>query len=40
MADPGTRISRASTYDNKANLDANVLSHLEGRYGSTRIGRQ
>jgi phage terminase large subunit-like protein len=40
MADPGTRVTRASTYDNRANLNAAVLTHLETRYGSTRIGRQ
>lgn len=40
MADPGTRITTATTYDNRANLNAAVLTHLEGRYGSTRIGRQ
>jgi len=40
MADPGTRITTATTYDNRANLNASVLTHLEARYGSTRIGRQ
>jgi phage terminase large subunit-like protein len=40
MADLGTRITRATTYDNAAHLNAAVLTHLEARYGSTRIGRQ
>lgn len=40
ISEPGTVITRASTYDNKANLNSAVLSHLEARYGSTRIGRQ
>src|SRR4051812_2334406 len=40
MADPDTRITRASTYDNASNLNATVLSHLEARYGGSRIGRQ
>jgi phage terminase large subunit-like protein len=40
MTDPGTVITRASTYDNKANLNATVLAHLENRYGNTRTGRQ
>ena len=40
MADPGTVITRASTYDNASNLNATVLQHLEGRYANTRTGRQ
>jgi phage terminase large subunit-like protein len=40
ISDPGTVVTRASTYDNKANLDSTVLNHLETRYGNTRIGRQ
>ena len=40
MKDPGTKITRATTYDNAANLNEAVLRHLEGRYGGTRMGRQ
>ncbi|MFL5289402.1 MAG: DNA-packaging protein [Rhodopila sp.] len=40
LADPGTVVTRATTYDNRANLNAAVLNHLEARYASTRIGRQ
>src|SRR4051794_16201511 len=40
LADPGTVVTRATTYDNSANLNAAVLEHLERRYASTRIGRQ
>ncbi|MFL5284445.1 MAG: terminase large subunit domain-containing protein, partial [Rhodopila sp.] len=40
LADPGTVVTRATTYDNRANLNTAVLNHLEARYASTRIGRQ
>jgi phage terminase large subunit-like protein len=40
LADPGTKTTTATTYDNRANLDSAVLSHLEARYANTRIGRQ
>jgi phage terminase large subunit-like protein len=40
LADPGTVVTRATTYDNRAYLNPRVLSHLEGRYANTRIGRQ
>lgn len=40
LADPGTVVTKASTFDNRANLNATVLAHLEGRYGGTRMGRQ
>jgi phage terminase large subunit-like protein len=40
LADPGTVITRATTYDNRANLNAAVLAHLEKRYANTRTGRQ
>jgi phage terminase large subunit-like protein len=40
LADPDTRVTRASTYDNRANLNATVLKHLEDRYSGTRTGRQ
>jgi phage terminase large subunit-like protein len=40
LADPGTVITRATTFDNRAHLDPEVLRHLEARYASTRLGRQ
>jgi phage terminase large subunit-like protein len=40
LEDPGTIVTRATTYDNAANLNATVLSHLAARYGNTRQGRQ
>jgi phage terminase large subunit-like protein len=40
IADPGTRLSRGSTFDNRANLPAASLEELERIYGGTRIGRQ
>jgi phage terminase large subunit-like protein len=33
-------VTKATTYDNRANLNATVLTHLEARYGNTRQGRQ
>jgi phage terminase large subunit-like protein len=40
LADPGTVITRASTFANAANLDPEVLKHLQSRYGNTSLGRQ
>jgi predicted phage terminase large subunit-like protein len=40
LADPMTRVSRGSTYANRANLPAAVLADFERIYGGTRIGRQ
>ena len=40
LADPGTIITRASTFDNKAHLDPVVLTHLRARYEGSRLGRQ
>lgn len=40
LADPGTRVTRGSTYDNRANLSARALRKLEQQYGGTRLGRQ
>jgi phage terminase large subunit-like protein len=40
MADPDTIVTTASTYANRANLNATVLRHLEDRYAGTRTGRQ
>ena len=40
IADPATRVSRGSTFDNRANLPAAILADFERVYGGTRIGRQ
>lgn len=40
IADAGTRVTRGSTYDNRANLPASVLAEFERVYGGTTIGRQ
>jgi phage terminase large subunit-like protein len=40
IADPGTVVTRGSTYDNRANLPASQLAYFERVYGGTRIGRQ
>ena len=40
LADAGTIITRASTFDNKAHLDPVVLTHLRARYEGSRLGRQ
>ncbi len=40
IADPTTVITRASTFDNRANLDPGALAALERRYGGTTLGRQ
>lgn len=40
IADPSLTVTRASTYDNRANLSAAALQRLEDRYAGTRIGRQ
>jgi len=40
MADPGTRISRAATHANAANLAPGFLSAIVRRYQGTRLGRQ
>jgi phage terminase large subunit-like protein len=40
LADPGTVVTRATTFDNRAYLDPAVLEHLRARYQSTRLGRQ
>jgi phage terminase large subunit-like protein len=40
IADPGTAITRGSTFANRANLPPATLSELERIYGGTRIGRQ
>lgn len=38
--DPGTVVSRGSTFDNAANLPKKFLSRLREKYEGTRLGRQ
>jgi phage terminase large subunit-like protein len=40
IADPGTRVSRMKTWDNRANLPDAYIAELQRIYGGTRIGRQ
>lgn len=40
IADPGTVMTRGTTFDNAANLPATVLTEFDRIYGGTRIGRQ
>jgi phage terminase large subunit-like protein len=40
MADPGTAITRGSTFDNSANLSASFIEAVRQRYDGTRLGRQ
>jgi len=40
LADPGTAITRASTFDNAPNLSPAALAALRKRYEGTSIGRQ
>src|SRR5262245_31100626 len=40
VADPATRVTRGSTFANRANLPASVLAEFNRVYGGTRIGRQ
>ena len=40
IADPTTRLSVASTYDNLANLSPVFISTVIGKYEGTRLGRQ
>ncbi|WP_342642881.1 DNA-packaging protein [Rhodoligotrophos ferricapiens] len=40
LAETGTRVSRAKTRDNAANLAASFLAVVEGKYGGTALGRQ
>mgnify|MGYP003451143592 CR=1 FL=1 len=40
MKDPGSVITRGSTYDNAANLAAPFLQSIRDRYEGTRLGRQ
>lgn len=40
MADPGTVMTRGSTFDNAANLPARFLDTVRAKYEGTRLGRQ
>lgn len=40
MKDPTTRVTRGSTFDNRANLSSVFLRQITERYGGTRLGRQ
>ncbi len=40
LQDPMVRVSRGSTYDNRANLPATYLGDLQASYGQTALGRQ
>jgi phage terminase large subunit-like protein len=40
IASPSTRITKARTLDNSANLDESTVKHLLERYGGTTLGRQ
>ena len=40
IADPGTRLTRGSTYDNKSNLAPAFLRKMLAKYEGTRLGRQ
>lgn len=40
MADPGTVVTRGSTFDNRSNLSEKFLKVIRHRYEGTRLGRQ
>lgn len=40
VADPRSVVSRASTYDNAANLAADFIAEMRAKYEGTRLGRQ
>lgn len=40
MADPTTRVTRGSTFDNAGNLAGSFLERIEKQYAGTRLGRQ
>jgi phage terminase large subunit-like protein len=40
IADPGTVVTRGSTFDNSSNLSAKFLKTVLHKYGGTRLGRQ
>lgn len=40
LKDPGTVVTRGSTYENRRNLAASYLRTIERRYEGTRLGRQ
>jgi phage terminase large subunit-like protein len=40
LRDPGTAMTRATTFDNAGNLAPRFLDEVKARYGSTDLGRQ
>jgi phage terminase large subunit-like protein len=40
LKDPGSRISRGSTFDNAANLAPSFIASIKEKYDGTRLGRQ
>lgn len=40
LGDPGTVVTRGSTFDNSANLAASFLAYLQRKYAGTTLGRQ
>lgn len=40
VKDPGTFVTRGSTFDNEANLPARFIQTIKDRYEGTRLGRQ
>ncbi len=40
MADPGTRVTQGSTYENRENLDPAFFESIIRKYEGTRLGRQ
>lgn len=40
LVDPGTIVTRGTTYDNKANLSAKFFKKIISKYEGTRLGRQ
>src|SRR5690606_37509918 len=40
LQDPSCRVTRGSTYDNRANLPEAFLAEILARYEGTRLGRQ
>jgi phage terminase large subunit-like protein len=40
IKDPSTRVTGGSTFDNRSNLSAQFLLHVERKYEGSRLGRQ
>ena len=40
MGDPGTVVTRGSTFDNRSNLSDRFLNVIRPKYEGTRLGRQ